>query len=112
MNIFRYLSNYGHEGLQALSKEIIQLLELDIKENVNYTNIETDSKEVIERLCNSNSAVIADVEIMHSIIAGVLQLVKVERAGFKSNLHLASFYNEWKTEGYFSEIEKAIKLPY
>lgn len=73
MNIFRYLSNYGHEDLQTLS---------------------------------------SDVEMMDSIIAGILQLIKVERAGLKSNLHLASFYNEWKTEGYFSEIEKAIKLPY
>ncbi|MBG9692517.1 hypothetical protein ACP3VS_22930 [Lysinibacillus sp. VIII_CA] len=112
MNFFEYIKNHSYGEIKELKKEIVSLLVLDRQKiNKNESSLFINSRnsivvahidEVLERL--------EQQEDIDSLIAGVLQLIKVN-AIMVSHLQSASFYEEWISKGYIAQIERSIKLP-
>lgn len=106
MNFIEYIHNYSYKELQELKMEVVSLLLLDKEKcaaNKSIRDVVEDIDDVLKRLNQQGDR--------HSIIAGVVQLVKVESLKL-SHLQSASFYKDWLSNGYIAQIERNIKLPY
>lgn len=119
MNFLDYMESCSNNELLELKKEIVSLLILDKEniaknENVRFIyskhsllrvviDVVEDIEEVLKQLKQQ--------EDIHSIIAGVIQLVKVD-SYIGSHLQSASFYKNWIKKGYINQIKENIKLMY